>query len=85
MKPNSRPTAGTANWPARSVRLAHQALSYGCDANRYASASSPDSPSRQITHISPHVGAPPARFHHANATPIWARAISPTIVRTVAW
>ena len=33
MKPISRPTAGTANWPARSARLAHQAPSKACGAD----------------------------------------------------
>ena len=63
MKPISRPTAGTANWPARSARLAHHAPSKRLAARgRRRTCPAPRGHHRQHAHVGPGqraAGAPP--------------------------
>ena len=75
MKPISSPTAGTANWPARSAIDAHHAPPYGSEATRKANASSAASAIIASTHMSAQDTAPAARRHQTTATPACAATI----------
>ena len=83
MKPISRPTAGIANWPARSARLAHHEPANSSDAHMNANASSPARIIIASTHRSAQDTAPPARRHQRAATPACAITMSPTSARIV--
>ncbi len=83
MKPISRPTAGIANWPARSAREAHHEPSNRAVAVMKANASRAERPMSARMHMSPQFIAPPARRHQTTATPVCAITMSPTSARIV--
>ena len=76
MKPISRPTAGTANWPARSARRRPPGAVERLGARRgRRTRRAPTRPISASTHMSPQDTAPPARRHQRTATPACATTI----------